>query len=228
MQIDAKVLAALPGVAAHLGHALALITGRSITGVDRLFPQLRLPMAGQHGSERRDADGTSTSCTRPGHLCEDARLLQSLADRHAGVFLEDKGNTLALHYREAPQLAGHVHRVLRSTRRGHRRPLDLQPGKWMLEVRPGSRDKGTAIADFMSEAPLPAVDPYLSATTVPMKSALPSSTAWADGPSRSARGARLRVIAFRTSRRSGGGCLADRCDRPADERGGSCATSTWR
>ena len=31
--------------------------------------------------------------------------------------------------------------------------FDLQPGKRMLEVRPGSRNKGTAITDFMGEAP---------------------------------------------------------------------------
>jgi trehalose 6-phosphate phosphatase len=81
-------------------------------------------------------------------------LVEDLAIRHPGLYLEDKGNTLALHYREVPQLAGHVHRVLRSTVQAlGEGTFDLQPGRRMLEVRPGSRDKGTAIADFMSEAP---------------------------------------------------------------------------
>ena len=32
--IDAELMRALPGVAVYLGHALALVTGRSIAGVD--------------------------------------------------------------------------------------------------------------------------------------------------------------------------------------------------
>jgi trehalose 6-phosphate phosphatase len=155
VRIDAKLIAALPRVAAQLGSALALITGRSISGVDRLFPQLRLPMAGQHGCERRDADGTiHLHAPDPITYTKIRQLVEDLAGRHPGLYLEDKGNTLALHYREVPQLAGHVHRVLRSTVEAFGGgSFDLQPGKRMLEVRPGSRDKGTAIADFMREAP---------------------------------------------------------------------------
>ena len=153
--IDAELMRALPGVAVYLGHALALVTGRSIAGVDRLFPRLILPMAGQHGSERRDANGVVHAyAPDPDTYGRMRKSLQSLAGRHAGVFLEDKGSTLALHNRDAPQLAGHIHRVLRSfaaTIGGG--SFGLQPGKWMLELRSRSRDKGTAIAEFMSEAP---------------------------------------------------------------------------
>src|SRR5712691_5059213 len=39
------------------GGAVALISGRSIAGIDRLASDLRLPAAGQHGIERRDAAG---------------------------------------------------------------------------------------------------------------------------------------------------------------------------
>ena len=39
------------------GGAVALISGRSIADVDRLFPGTRLPVAGQHGIERRDSSG---------------------------------------------------------------------------------------------------------------------------------------------------------------------------
>jgi trehalose 6-phosphate phosphatase len=155
VRVDAKLMAALPRVAAQLEGALALITGRSISGVDRLFPQLRLPMAGQHGCERRDADGTiHLHAPDPITFSKIRQLVEDLAGRHPGLYLEDKGNTLALHYREVPQLAGHVHRVLRSTVEAlGGGSFDLQPGKRMLEVRPGSRDKGTAITDFMHEAP---------------------------------------------------------------------------
>src|SRR5204863_5330622 len=36
------------------GGAVALISGRSITDIDRLVPDVHLPAAGQHGVERRD------------------------------------------------------------------------------------------------------------------------------------------------------------------------------
>jgi len=155
VHVDAALLRLLPRVAAHLGNALALISGRSIGGVDRLFPSLRLPMSGQHGSERRAADGSfHLNAPDPVSFASMRQLLQVLSDRHPGLLLEDKGNTLALHYRDVPQLAAHVHRVVRSSVRhvgGNK--FDLQPGKRMLEVKPGSRNKGTAIAEFMREPP---------------------------------------------------------------------------
>jgi trehalose 6-phosphate phosphatase len=154
VRIDEELAAALPGVATRLGNALALVTGRSIRGVDRLFPQLRLPMAGQHGSERRDAEGTiHVNAPDRSTFMKIRQILEVMSDRHPGLLLEDKGNTLALHYRDVPQLAAHVHRVLRSTVETTGGSLDLQPGKRVLEVRPGSRNKGTAITEFMREAP---------------------------------------------------------------------------
>jgi len=155
IRVDEELLQILPRVAGRLGHALALITGRSIGGVDRLFPKLRLPMAGQHGSERRAADGTiHLNAPDPVSFASMRHLLQVLSDRHPGLYLEDKGTTLALHYRDVPQLAAHVYRIVRSSVRNvGGNNFDLQPGKRMLEVRPGSRNKGTAIADFMREPP---------------------------------------------------------------------------
>ncbi len=125
----------------------------AITGADRLFPGLALPIAGQHGCERRDAAGAI-------HLHAPVRktqarlraLLKRLAKRHPQLQLEDKGAALALHYRSSPQLASHVHRTLRRSLAPDE-GYALQPGKMLLEVRPEGRDKGTAIDDFMAEAP---------------------------------------------------------------------------
>jgi trehalose 6-phosphate phosphatase len=154
VRIDEDLAKALPGVAARLGNALALVTSRSIRGVDHLFPQLRLPMAGRHGSERHDAEGTiHVNAPDPSTFTQIRQILEVLSDRYPGLLLEDKGNTLALHYRDVPHLAAHVHRVLRTTVKSAGGSLDLQPGKRMLEVRPGSRNKGTAITEFMREAP---------------------------------------------------------------------------
>jgi trehalose 6-phosphate phosphatase len=78
-----------------------------------------------------------------------------LAARHDGLLFEDKGATLALHYRRAPGLASHVHRTLRAqlatTAPGT--AWRLQSGKGILELRPQGRDKGTAILEYMMEPP---------------------------------------------------------------------------
>ena len=145
----------LPALRRRLGGAVALITGRSISDVDRLFPGMRIAIAGQHGCERRDAQGTlHLHAKQTATLARLRDLFTAFARAHPGLTLEDKGATLAVHYRQAPQLAAHVHRTMRETvestgTRGYR----LQPGKCLLELRPDGRDKGAAIADFMAEQP---------------------------------------------------------------------------
>jgi trehalose 6-phosphate phosphatase len=155
-RVDGGVAARLPELAGELDGAVALITGRAIVDADRLFPALVLPIAGQHGAERRAADGTLRSAGMPAPAFASMRReLERFAARHQGVKLEDKGLTLALHYRQAPRLASHVHRTMRAhiARDARRRGFRLQPGKGILEIQQSARNKGTAIAEFMSESP---------------------------------------------------------------------------
>jgi trehalose 6-phosphate phosphatase len=156
VRVDGAVAARLPELADELGGAVALITGRAIADADRLFPALTLPIAGQHGAERRAADESihRHRLPMPG-FTQLRRELERFAARHDGIWLEDKGATLALHYRQAPRLASHVHRTLRAQLAigTGGRAWRLQPGKGILEVQQDGRDKGTAIADFMKEPP---------------------------------------------------------------------------
>ena len=153
VQIDAEIASALPRLLHELDGALALITGRSITSADLLFPGMKLPIAGQHGSERRDGAGTiHLHAPVKATQAKLRKLLQGLAKRHPQLLLEDKGAALALHYRSTPQLASHVHRTLRESMPAEG-GYELQPGKLLLEVRPEGRDKGAAIHDFMAEEP---------------------------------------------------------------------------
>ena len=155
VHVDPALASLLPKVRRALGGALALITGRSITDADRLFPGLRMAVAGQHGCERRDASGTLHLHAHASATLETLRkLFTEFARTHEGLLLEDKGATLALHYRKAPQLAGHVHKTLRETvEASGTKAYRLQAGKRLLELRPDNRDKGTAIRDFMAERP---------------------------------------------------------------------------
>ncbi len=142
----ARVTGLLPALARRLGGALALITGRSIADADRLFPGIRLPIAGQHGVERRDAGGAMhRHARRAGHRARCGASCSGFAAGHDGLLLEDKGETLALHYRQAPRLASHVHRTVRAHVAVARRCASawrLQPGKGLIEVQAGRTRQG--------------------------------------------------------------------------------------
>ena len=149
---------ALPGLVAALhgvsGGAVALITGRSIADADRLFPGHRLPIAGQHGHERRSADGRVTRHRASPRALDGARrMLAGVVDRHPRLLLEDKGLSLALHYRRAPQLASVAHRAMRTAHATLGDRYCVHRGKRVIELTPAGKDKGLAIRAFMREEP---------------------------------------------------------------------------
>jgi len=154
VRVDLAVTHLLPALAEALAGALALITGRTLADADRLFPGLSLPVAGQHGLVRRSADGKIVAYPAPPELTALRAELTSFAARHSGLVLEDKGTTLALHYRLAPRLASHVHRMVRAhVAEAGDASWQLQPGKAMVDIVPYGRDKGTAIQEYMAELP---------------------------------------------------------------------------
>lgn len=153
-----KLHPALPGLVEALyeksGGAIALITGRSIADADRLFPKRRLPIAGQHGHERRSANGLLTQHSLSSKALNPARIaLGAVIERHPQLLLEDKGLSLALHYRRAPQLASVAHRAVRRVQTLLGDQYCVHRGKRVVELAPAGRDKGLAIRAFMREAP---------------------------------------------------------------------------
>ncbi|HEX4986150.1 MAG TPA: trehalose-phosphatase [Burkholderiales bacterium] len=134
--------------------AVALISGRSLSDLDRLFGPLRFCAAGQHGLERRDREGLITrSIGAMERINEAAQALATHARMHEGAVVEHKGLSLALHYRNAPGLADWAARTMQSLLAALGPAFQLVQGKMVLELKPGGRDKGTAIADFLSEPP---------------------------------------------------------------------------
>jgi trehalose 6-phosphate phosphatase len=143
---------------AHLhratGGALALISGRAVADLDALFAPLVLPAAGQHGLERRDASGRLHLHPFPvPALRRAAARLAEFAAQHAGLFFEDKGRNLALHYRQAPQLAEAARGAAFAAAAELGDGFELQAGKMVIEIKPGGRDKGLAIEDYLREPP---------------------------------------------------------------------------
>ncbi len=136
------------------GGAVALITGRSIAEVDRLFPRLQIAVAGQHGLERRDANGRTLQAPQvDASLAAPRSAMRAIVGRHPGLLLEDKGLSLALHYRQAPALASYAHRVMHAWQSTLGAGYCVQRGKRVVELKPTGHDKGAAIRAFMHEAP---------------------------------------------------------------------------
>jgi trehalose 6-phosphate phosphatase len=153
-------VAAAPGLVETLGRvhellsgATAFVSGRRIADLDNIFKPLALPAAGIHGLERRRADGSGVRY-ETGRFMNTIRrhLEERLADR-PGLLLEDKGLTVAIHYRRAPELEQHVRDLARTLVAGHERDIRLLEGRMVVEFQPLLADKGQAIADFMGEPP---------------------------------------------------------------------------
>src|SRR5262244_3387157 len=80
-----------------LEGAMALVSGRAIADLDRLFAPLRLPAAGQHGIELRlDPEGEAEIMPARAIAPVLKEGVEAVARRHPGVELEDKGMTLAV------------------------------------------------------------------------------------------------------------------------------------
>jgi len=136
------------------GGAVALISGRAIAKVDDLFAPLRLAAAGQHGAERRDARGVVTRADLPAREFDLAeRAIRAFAARHEGLLFEQKGLSMALHYRLAPHLAEAAHAAVREAAAALGGAVEVQGGKMVAELKPSGYDKGSAIGEFMREPP---------------------------------------------------------------------------
>src|SRR5260221_8893516 len=96
----------------RLGGALALVSGRTVADIDRLFHPLVLPAAGLHGLERRPGSGPVRRPGRPAWVDRIVPLLEDFVARHPGALFEDKGLSLALHYRLAPSATAAAQRIL--------------------------------------------------------------------------------------------------------------------
>ncbi|MGH7524258.1 MAG: trehalose-phosphatase [Gemmatimonadales bacterium] len=152
--VDARLQDLILELQSRTGGATALISGRDIASIDRLFPGAPLPVAGQHGVERRDAQGRMSHHAFPSQRIEAAAAeLTAGVEQHPGLLLEHKGLSLALHYRRAPTLGSYAHRLAHTALKHLGARYCLQYGKFVVELKPAGKDKGVAILEFMHEPP---------------------------------------------------------------------------
>jgi trehalose 6-phosphate phosphatase len=139
----------------RLDGALAILSGRPLADIDRIFAPMKLPAAGGHGSEiRLIPDGqVRRSPTSP--LNQDIRdRICRIAALDPGILIEDKPYSVAVHYRLAPRRGEDVRKAVARIRDEiGANAVEILPGKSVIEIKPRGFDKGTALRALMSLPP---------------------------------------------------------------------------
>jgi len=147
---DAELKDLLVGLSERTGGAVALVSGRTIEDIDRIFAPLSLPAAGTHGAVIRLQDG-SVSGAEGAALRAASHVLEAYVQQHQGLLFEDKGAALTIHFRHKPELREDVLALLADCAAG--KDLSVLEGKMVAELKLTHFNKGTAIETFMSQAP---------------------------------------------------------------------------
>src|SRR3546814_15147124 len=109
--------------------------------------------------ERRSIDGRVHSDDATLWLAPLRAPLAAFVQRHDGLLLEDKRQSLALHFRKAPGCGAEAEALLPRLIAASPTALELKRSKMVLEVTPGTADTGTATAPLPTEALFSAHNP---------------------------------------------------------------------
>ena len=136
------------------GGAVALVSGRTVNDIDLIFSPLQLPTIGVHGAEMRTS-GDARVQTRVAPLSKALkRKLATIAELGPGILVEDKGYSLALHYRMAPEkgpaVLAAITKVCASV---PEEAVEILPGKLVVDVKPAGINKGDAVCALMQHPP---------------------------------------------------------------------------
>jgi trehalose 6-phosphate phosphatase len=151
-----------PGLAKTLSQlhektsgALALVSGRSLNDIDLIFAPEQFPAVGGHGAEMRiSADSEAVAVHAPPMDKELKRRLAAIAKLSPGILLEDKGYSLALHYRLAPHAEKAIYEAVSLIRADlPDAPIEVLPGKCVCEIKHSGFTKATGVRELMAHEP---------------------------------------------------------------------------
>lgn len=154
VRVDDGLVELLMSVHAHFRGALAIVSGRSIDTLDAFLGPNQFALAGLHGLERRLPNGDRFAPEIDHAAFERALtpLREYLVAKAPGAFIEDKGATVAAHFRKAPELEGPIRALLEAA--AEALPgYHVMQGKMVLEIKPNEASKGAAVEAFLREAP---------------------------------------------------------------------------
>src|SRR5213082_4000345 len=140
---------------ARTNGALALVSGRSLNDIDLIFAPDQFPAVGGHGAEMRlEADSEAVAAHAPPMDKELKRRLAAIARLSPGILLEDKGYSLALHYRPAPHAEKAIYAAVSLIRADlPNAPIEVLPGKAVCEIKHSGFTKATGVRELMTHQP---------------------------------------------------------------------------
>jgi len=160
------------------GGALALVSGRTINDIDLIFSPLALAAIGVHGAEMRLSGDGIVQARVPPLSKTLKRRLATIAELGPGILVEDKGYSLALHYRLAPEKGAAVLASAAQICAGlPDEAVEILPGKQVVDVKPAGIDKGNAVAELMQAPPFAGRTPIFigdDTTDVPVFGIIPA------------------------------------------------------
>lgn len=137
------------------GGALAFVSGRSIVDIDRIFAPMVLPAVGGHGAEMR-VSPTSQACAIGAQPMsrELKRRFASIGDMSDRILIEDKGYSIAIHFRQAQEFEEAIFARVTAIRSDlSEAPIDVLPGKRVVEIKPSGFSKASGVRELMKNAP---------------------------------------------------------------------------
>ncbi|SED72034.1 trehalose-phosphatase [Bradyrhizobium erythrophlei] len=187
------------------GGALALVSGRSLNDIDLIFAPEQFPAVGGHGAEMRlQPDSEAVAAQAPPLDKELKRRLAAIAKLSPGILLEDKGYSLALHYRLAPQAERAIYEAVSLIRAElPNAPIEVLPGKSVCEIKHSGFTKATGVQELMMHEPFKGRRPFFIGDDVT------DETVFAIMPD-------FNGLAFSVGRRATG--VAGHFDAPSDVR----------
>src|SRR3954468_6567418 len=151
-----------PGLAKTLNRllertsgALALVSGRSLNDIDLIFAPARAQAVGGRGAEvRLSGEGESVAAHAPPLDKDLKKRLAAIAQLSPGILLEDKGYSLALHYRLAPHAEKAIYAAVSLIRADlPNAPIEVLPGKCVCEIKHSGFTKATGVRELMTHEP---------------------------------------------------------------------------
>ena len=151
IRASSAVQCALARCQASLCGRLAILSGRSIASVDEVLGGGVVAVAGVHGLQQRSAVlGVMETPPHPG-IAEVMGTLEVIAKADRRLRIEPKGQSVAIHFRQAPAAEPAIVEIVERLAKGAH--LEVQYGVMVAELRTPGPDKGAALESLMALPP---------------------------------------------------------------------------
>lgn len=152
-RVSADDVAILDQLHSASNGAVALISGRDIAQLDRIVDPLRLPAVGVHGLEWRLSGSAITRLDFDAQAhAELVERIDRFATERRGLHCEPKPGSVALHFRNRPDLADSCRQFMQHLVQRDGR-LALLDGKMVYELIFGGQTKGDAVTRLIAQPP---------------------------------------------------------------------------